>query len=45
MTEPYSAKTPLKVSWVTGCGAKYERDYTARVHWDCADCGWMDDTV
>ncbi len=27
------------------CGYEYERDYTARVHWDCPECGWMDDTV
>ncbi|MCG6135134.1 MAG: hypothetical protein MET45_10785 [Nostoc sp. LLA-1] len=27
------------------CGYEFERDYTARVHWDCPECGWMDDTV
>ncbi len=27
------------------CGASFDRDYTARVHWDCPECGWMDDTV
>ncbi|MBD2302997.1 hypothetical protein [Nostoc sp. FACHB-190] len=27
------------------CGAEYDRDYTSRVHWDCSECGWMDDTV
>jgi hypothetical protein len=26
------------------CGASFDRDYTARVHWDC-ECGWMDDSV
>ena len=26
------------------CGAEFDRDYAARVHWDCK-CGWMDDTV
>ena len=26
------------------CGALFERDYQARVHWDC-DCGWMDDSM
>lgn len=26
------------------CGASFERDYQARVHWDCA-CGWMDDSI
>ena len=24
------------------CGAFFERDYQARVHWDCP-CGWMDE--
>ncbi|MEH1962283.1 MAG: hypothetical protein V7L05_20895 [Nostoc sp.] len=27
------------------CGASFDHDYTARVHWDCPECGWMDDTV
>lgn len=27
------------------CGAFFNRDYTARVHWDCPECGWMDDAV
>ncbi|MBR8837497.1 MAG: hypothetical protein DSM106950_26680 [Stigonema ocellatum SAG 48.90 = DSM 106950] len=27
------------------CGAFFDRDYTARVHWDCPECGWMDDVV
>lgn len=26
------------------CGVEMNRDYTARVHWDC-ECGWMDDSV
>jgi len=26
-------------------GALFDRDYTARVHYDCPVCGWMDDTV
>jgi predicted RNA-binding Zn-ribbon protein involved in translation (DUF1610 family) len=26
------------------CGALFDRDHTARVHWDC-ECGWMDDSV
>jgi hypothetical protein len=27
------------------CGASFDRDYTARVHWDCEECGWIDDSV
>jgi predicted RNA-binding Zn-ribbon protein involved in translation (DUF1610 family) len=27
------------------CGYEFDRDYTARVHWDCPECGWMDDSV
>lgn len=27
------------------CGYEFERDYTARVHWDCPECRWIDDTV
>ena len=27
------------------CGSEYEHDYRAVVHWDCSNCGWMDDTV
>ncbi len=26
------------------CSNKFDRDYMARVHWDCP-CGWMDDAV
>ncbi len=26
------------------CGSEFDRDYMARVHWDCP-CGWMDDAV
>ncbi|WP_414587045.1 hypothetical protein [Scytonema sp. PCC 10023] len=27
------------------CGYEFQRDYTARIHWDCPECGWADDTV
>ncbi|MGF1939472.1 MAG: hypothetical protein RM347_034895 [Nostoc sp. ChiQUE02] len=27
------------------CEYEFDRDYTSRVHWDCPECGWMDDTV
>ena len=35
---------PLFTGKCPQCGAEFERDYTARVHWDC-ECGWMDDLV
>ena len=35
---------PLFTSRCPQCGAEFERDDTARVHWDC-ECGWMDDSV
>ncbi len=36
---------PLFTGTCPSCGYQFERDYTARVHWDCPSCGWMDDTV
>ncbi len=27
------------------CGYEFDRDYTARVHWDCFECGFLDDSV
>ncbi len=36
---------PLFTGKCPQCGYEFERDYTARVHWDCPDCGWMDDSV
>ena len=36
---------PIHTGKCPRCGATFERDYTARVHWDCANCGWMDDSV
>jgi predicted RNA-binding Zn-ribbon protein involved in translation (DUF1610 family) len=27
------------------CGAEFDRDYVARVHWDCVECGYMDDSI
>jgi hypothetical protein len=27
------------------CGARIERNYSARVHFDCTECGWMDGSV
>lgn len=36
---------PMFTGKCPSCGALFDRDYTARVHWDCLECGWMDDTV
>lgn len=36
---------PLFTGKCPQCGAEFDRDHTARVHWDCSVCGWMDDTV
>ncbi|MGM3309659.1 hypothetical protein ACSQ6I_27375 [Anabaena sp. WFMT] len=27
------------------CGAFFNRDYILRVHWDCHQCGWKDDSI
>jgi hypothetical protein len=36
---------PLFTGKCPHCGASFSKDYTARVHWDCPECGWKDDTV
>lgn len=36
---------PIFTSKCPQCNSEFDRDYTARVHWDCPECGWMDDTV
>jgi hypothetical protein len=36
---------PMFTGKCPSCGASFEKDYIARVHWDCPHCGWMDDTV
>jgi hypothetical protein len=35
---------PIFTGCCPQCGAEFERDYRAMVHWDCP-CGWMDDTI
>ena len=35
---------PMFTGRCPSCGSIFDRDYQARVHWDCA-CGWMDDSV
>ena len=35
---------PLFTGICPQCGTFFERNYQARVHWDCA-CGWMDDSI
>lgn len=36
---------PMFTGKCPGCGAFFDRDWSARVHWDCSHCGWMDDSV
>lgn len=36
---------PIFTGTCPQCGSEYEHDYKAVVHWDCSNCGWMDDTV
>ncbi len=36
---------PLFTGRCPECAATIERDYSARVHFDCIECGWMDDSV
>lgn len=36
---------PMFTSKCPQCEYTFDRDYTARVHWDCPECGWMDDSV
>ncbi len=36
---------PLFTGVCPQCRYQFERDYIARVHWDCPECGWMDDSV
>ncbi len=35
---------PMFTGRCPSCGAIFNRDYQARVHWDC-DCGWLDDSI
>ena len=36
---------PMHTGKCPECNAEFDRDYTALVHWDCENCGWMDDSV
>lgn len=36
---------PLFTGRCPECGATIERDYLAKVHFDCVECGWMNDSV
>lgn len=36
---------PMHTGKCPRCDAEFDRDYTARVHWDCSECGWKDDSV
>jgi predicted RNA-binding Zn-ribbon protein involved in translation (DUF1610 family) len=35
---------PMFTGICPACGAVFERDYRALVHWDCP-CGWKDDSI
>jgi hypothetical protein len=36
---------PLFTGKCPQCGYEFDRDWSARVHWDCSECDWMDDSV
>jgi predicted RNA-binding Zn-ribbon protein involved in translation (DUF1610 family) len=36
---------PMFTGICPACGAEFERDYRALVHWDCHNCGWKDDSI
>ncbi|MBD2629629.1 hypothetical protein [Trichormus variabilis] len=36
---------PMFTGFCPQCGAEFERDYISRVHWDCSECGWKDDSI
>ncbi|MBD2418242.1 hypothetical protein H6G54_11110 [Anabaena cylindrica FACHB-243] len=36
---------PLFTGFCPQCGAEFDRDYVSRVHWDCSECGWKDDSI
>ena len=36
---------PLFTGKCPQCGYMFQRDYTSRVHWDCPECEWKDDSV
>lgn len=27
------------------CGYTFDRDYVSRIHFDCPDCGWLDNSI
>jgi predicted RNA-binding Zn-ribbon protein involved in translation (DUF1610 family) len=35
---------PLFTGKCPECGYTFDRDYTCRIHYDCPECGWMDDS-
>lgn len=36
---------PMFTGCCPQCGHFFDSNYTARVHYDCPECGWMDDSV
>ena len=36
---------PFFTGICTECGYTFDRDYTSRIHFDCPNCGWVDDSL
>lgn len=36
---------PLFTGKCPECGYTFNRDYAAIIHYDCPECGWMDDSI
>lgn len=36
---------PLFTGKCPECGHTFNRDYAAIIHYDCPECGWMDDSI
>ena len=41
----YDASHPIVTGLCPKCGNDYDQGNTPLVHWDCGECGWMDDSV
>lgn len=36
---------PLFIGCCPECGYKFPKDNPPAVHWDCPECGWIDDAI
>jgi rubredoxin len=36
---------PFFTGFCPQCNYKFDRDNPPQVHWDCPECGWIDDSV